>query len=127
MYQIEHYLSLGSPDAPEQPIEVVLLPETSEGILMALEAALDKAAAGYGPSVRIYGAVVPVVSDGPPENRLVAAIAWLAGQGRYQPIYEFRYDARTDLHLIVDRIAALERDIPAPGAERMAGGVTFRR
>ena len=47
MYQIEHYLSLGSPDAPEQPIEVVLLPETSEGILMALEAALDKAAAGY--------------------------------------------------------------------------------
>lgn len=127
MYQIEHYLSLGSPDVPEQPIEVLPLPVDQDALLMALEAALDKAAAKYGTAARVLGAVIPVVSDGPPENRLVAAVAWLAGQGRYQAIHEFRYDAHTDLDPIVDRIAALELGVPGPGAEAMTGGVVFRR
>ncbi|MCW0236350.1 MAG: hypothetical protein OJJ21_22320 [Ferrovibrio sp.] len=127
MYEISHYLSLGSPDAPEQPIEVLPLPTDPDSLLMALEAALDKAAAEYGQAVRIFGAVVPVVSDGPPSNSLVASIAWLAGQGRYRAIHDFRYDAHTDLHPIVDRISAMELGVPEPGADAMTGGVIFRR
>lgn len=127
MYEISHYLSLGSPDAPEQPIEVLPIPMDPDTLLTALEAGLDKAAAEYGTGVRVLGAVVPFVSCGPPENDLVVAVAWLAGQGRYQPIHEFLYNAHTSLHPIVDRIAALKLGVPDPGTQPMTGGVIFRR
>lgn len=76
MYQITHFIALGSPDVPELAIQCEALPMTPGALQEMLEAALDTAVGvAHGKAVQMLGMVVPVVSDGPPDAEMAAAIA----------------------------------------------------
>ena len=97
-----------------------------DALQATLEAALGHVGAFQNSAVQVVGAVVPVVSDGPPEPKLAAAIAWLTFHGRMQPIEEFEYGADTWLQPILDRVMALKPDIPGPETLAAEGGLTLR-
>lgn len=122
MYRITHFIAIGSPDAPDLPIQCEALPKPSEALLEILEAAWDTASVTHGHDVKLIGLVVPVVSDGPPDVKLAAAIAWLTFHGRMQPIEGFAFGQDTRLQPIVDRLMALKPEVPASET----GGITLR-
>lgn len=125
MYQITHFIVLGSPGVPELAIQCKALPMTPGALQQMLEAALDKAVGvANGKAVEVLGMVVPVVSDGLPDAEMAAAIAWLTFHGRMQAIDGFSFSVDTRLQPIVDRVMALKADIPAEDAHR--GGISLR-
>lgn len=105
MYRITHFIALGSSDVPELVVHCDEFPTTPEALTATLEAALDLAASmAAGKAVQMLGVVVPVVSVGPPDLELAAAIAWMTFGGRMLPIDKFEYGADTPLQPIVDRL-----------------------
>lgn len=124
MYRITHFIALGSPDVPELVVHCDKLPVTPEAFTATLEAALDLAAGvAGGKAVRILGVVVPVMSAGPPEQELAAAIAWATLRGRMRPIDEFEYGAATDLQPIVDRLTTPKPEMKVDQARATSGGL----
>lgn len=114
MYRITNFIALGSTDVPEVVVHCDELPTTPKALTATLKAALDLAAGiAGGKAVQVRGVVVPVVSDGPPELELAAAIAWMTFRGRMLPIDEFEYGADTQLQPIVDRLMAPRPELPA--------------
>lgn len=102
------------------------LPVTPEAFTATLEAALDLAAGvAGGKDVRILGVVVPVMSAGPPDRELAAAIAWATLRGRMRPIDEFEYGAETDLQPIVDRLTAPKPEMKVDQVRATSGGLTI--
>lgn len=130
MFQVDQYLLLASPDAPMVPVECFRLPMESGAIRNALAASLAAAAAEAAkPDVRVYGAVVPVVSEGPPDPKLVGAVAWLAAQGRYRPLEMFEVTPGEDVEPVIRLIAAIQAanaDPGEPDPELMAGGMNIQ-
>ncbi|WP_341910954.1 hypothetical protein [Ferrovibrio terrae] len=94
----------------------------------ALDAVIDACEAEAGWSgILVLGAVVPVVSDGRPEPKLVAAIGWLATQGRYRPIEMFDYGRTTDLGPIVEMLTGFQAMLPdAEAPSGYTGGFKLR-
>lgn len=130
MFQVDQYLLLASPDAPLVPVECLRLPMELGAIRNALAASLSAAVAEAAkPDVRVYGAVVPVVSEGPPDPKLVGAVAWLAAQGRYRPLEMFEVMPGEDLEPVIRLIAAIQAanaDPGEPDPELMAGGMNIQ-
>lgn len=88
-------------------------PASPEALTATQEASLDLAANIAGrKAVRMEGVVVPVVSDGPPELELAAAIAWMTFRGRMLPINRFEYGADTLFQPIVDLLMAPRPELP---------------
>lgn len=129
MFQVDQYLLLASPDAPNMPVECIRLPLDPSAISDALEASLTAAACWAGkPEIRVYGAVIPIVSEGQPDPKLVGAVAWLAAQGRYRPLEMFEVGPAEDLEPVVELITAIQAANAAPGEpepELMAGGMNI--
>lgn len=126
MYRVTHFVALGSPDVPELVVHCDELPMTPETLAATLEAALNLAAGvAGGKAVQMLGVVVPVMSAGPPERELAAAIAWATLRGRMRPVDEFEYGAATDLQPIVDRLTAPKPEMNVEQARGTSGGLTI--
>lgn len=101
MSQQSLYLLLGSLDDETVRTECLPLPMTEPAIRQALQTALEIGG-------RSCGAVVPVVSEGPPTGFMVAAVAWAAAQGRIQPFEAFEMAPGDDLEPILAAVTAIQ-------------------